>query len=155
MAFQSRHFFNWLWPNHFVLSIIQIDWSLQHVRWIQRSKILAKVDHIPLEAKKNYYYNHCGYSFNKPSQLKTHLLVHSWERPFVCSQSNYFCTRACDPYAISFRRKVLLFLTEEIDFILLIFCRNCYKSGVEDFVFQLYHKSSTNELFLSCKHYIQ
>ena len=55
---------------------------------------MAKVNQIHPDAKKNYNCNQCGYSCNKHSMLKRHILVHSGKKTFVCSQCKYSSTRA-------------------------------------------------------------
>ena len=49
---------------------------------------------LPSRGKKNYNCNQCGFSCNRPSNLKSHMRVHSGEKPFVCLQCNYSCTQA-------------------------------------------------------------
>ena len=44
---------------------------------------MAEVNQIQCDAKKNYSCNQYGYSSTKLSNLKTHMPVHSGEKPFV------------------------------------------------------------------------
>ena len=39
----------------------------------------------------------CNYSFTRSSHLKTHMLIHSGEKPYSCSQCSLFCTTAGNP----------------------------------------------------------
>ena len=55
------------------------------------------------DVKKNYKCKQYGYYFNRPSTLKTHMMVHSGKKPIVCAQCNYSCNKAgaiesiCEP----------------------------------------------------------
>ena len=85
---------------------------------------MAKVHQIHSDVKKNHKCNQCGYSFNRPSKLKTHMwfaaersllfvhsetilaiklvplesicepTTHSGEKHFSCDQCNYSCNNA-------------------------------------------------------------
>ena len=45
------------------------------------------------DGKHSHSSNQCGYTSNKATNLKTHMLIHSGEKPFVCKQCNYSCTQ--------------------------------------------------------------
>ena len=46
------------------------------------------------DVTKSHTCNQCGYQANSASKLKSHMLVHSGEKPFICKQCNYSFTQA-------------------------------------------------------------
>ena len=49
------------------------------------------------DVTKSHTCNQCGYQANSASKLKSHMLVHSGEKPFICKQCNYSFTQAGKP----------------------------------------------------------
>ena len=56
-----------------------------------------KTQHLAIEGKKSHSCNQCGYTAKRATTMKRHMLVHSGERPFICTLCEYSSKQVGDP----------------------------------------------------------